>query len=60
MRASLQRLFYTLTLLVLLWSIILGIYTGTDWTWQVIAFAWANIAMLNQWEIDKLKNNKDE
>jgi hypothetical protein len=60
MNLNLQRLLFILTLSILLWSIIFNIFTGGDWGWQTVAFAWAVIAMMNQYEINQLKNNKDE
>jgi len=56
MNTRLQRFLFILTISILLWSIILNILSGGDWGWQVVALAWAVIAMMNQLEL----NQKDE
>ena len=56
MNTRLQRFLFILTISILLWSIILNILSGGDWGWQVVALAWAVIAIMNQLEL----NQKDE
>ena len=56
MNTRLQRFLFILTISILLWSIILNILSGGEWGWQVVALAWAVIAIMNQLEL----NQKDE